>query len=308
MAGPAYQWGHWRFEPTESRLLRDGAIVPLPARTLDLLATLLNRAPRLITKEEILSAVWADAVVEEGNIAFHVAALRKVLDEDDGPSSIETVRGRGYRFVKQLAIHHLPPTEDLRREAVERAMAETIAVQPPAPAEAPVPMPAPAPSTTAQRRADAPWVISALLAMVVIALAVVLWRQSRPEEITIAIQQFEIVNPPAGEENFPDGLRTYLKTKLELAGVKTAEPGEATSLLSGQLHPKDGGFTVTIQLTRSAGNARIWDWSFEVPADADKPTSGQDDARSRLQAVIAMRAAEGLARYLSLSEGVPVTR
>jgi DNA-binding winged helix-turn-helix (wHTH) protein len=121
MAGPAYQWGHWRFEPSECRLLRDGEVVPLQAKSLDLLFTLLRRAPRLVTKEEILAAVWADAIVEEGNIAFHIAALRKVLDESAGPSAIETVRGRGYRFVPDVAVVQLPPTENIKPVIVEAA-------------------------------------------------------------------------------------------------------------------------------------------------------------------------------------------
>ena len=98
MGGPIYAWGPFRFEPTECLLLRDDEPVSLPAKTLDLLATLLRRAPRLVTKEEILTTVWPNAVVEEGNIAFHVAALRKVLDATDQPSTIETVRGRCSRW------------------------------------------------------------------------------------------------------------------------------------------------------------------------------------------------------------------
>lgn len=77
--------------------------VQLPNKTLDLLALLLERAPALVGKEEIFSAVWADAVVEEGNIAVHVASLRKILDRTDATSCIETVRGRGYRFVAKVS-------------------------------------------------------------------------------------------------------------------------------------------------------------------------------------------------------------
>ena len=305
MAGPAYQWGEWRFEPSESRLLRGGVIVALPAKTLDLLATLLNRAPRLVTKEEILATVWTDAMVEEGNIAFHVAALRKVLDEGSETSAIETVRGRGYRFVHELSIHQLPPTENLRRDAVERALAEAGLPPTAAPIAAdrsPTPV-ALQPRKTQQGK----WVLNAFLALAVVALVIIVWRQSHPATI-ITVEQFEIVNPPPGQENFPHGLRTYLKTKLEIAGIKTAEPNEATARLSGQLHPRDGGFVVTLQLTRASDGARIWDWSFEVPRDAELPPTGVDDARSRLQGVISTRAAEGLASYLNLSGSAPVTR
>ena len=306
MAGPAYQWGHWRFEPSESRLLRDGVIVALPGKTLELLAALLNRAPRLVTKEDILATVWANAMVEEGNIAFHVSALRKVLDEGSETPAIETVRGRGYRFVRELSIHQLPPTDTLRRDALERAMAEAGVP----PAGAPIPSAStPAPVTEPSRtRTAGKWVLNAFLALAVVGLTLGVWRQSHLPPLTIAIQPFEIVDPPAGQENFPNGLRAYVKSKLEIAGIKTAEAAEAAALLSGQLHPKDGGFGVTIQLRRASDGAQIWDWSFEVPRDADMPATGQDDARSRLQGVISARAAEGLQRYLNLSADVLVTR
>lgn len=307
MAGPAYQWGHWRFEPSEARLLRDGVVVSLPAKTLDLLFTLLKRAPRLVTKEEILTAVWHDAAVEEGNIAFHVAALRKVLDEDDGESAIETVRGKGYRFVREFAIHQLPPTDALRKDALERAIAEAAAATG---GHAPTASPSPAASSAAppppssHRR----WIIAVLLVVLGGGLGWFQWTQARPEPVSIAVQPFTIVSPPAGQENFPDGLRTYLTTKMALAGITIADQEGASSLLSGQLQPLDGGFRVTVQLTRRSDNARVWDWSFVVPADANMPREGVDDARSRLQDVIAARAAEGLSSYLKASADVLVTR
>lgn len=103
MSGLVFRWNGWSFEPAEWRLLNAASEpVQLPNKTLDLLALLLERAPALVAKEEIMAAVWGDAVVEEGNIAFHVASLRKVLDETDASSCIETVRGRGYRFVAPL--------------------------------------------------------------------------------------------------------------------------------------------------------------------------------------------------------------
>ncbi len=277
MAAAAYQWAHWRFEPSEFRLLRDGVVVPVPAKTLDLLYTLLKRAPRLVTKDEILTSVWPDAAVEAGNIAFHIAALRKMLDEDKGASAIETVRGKGYRFIRELAIHQLPPTEALRREALARAWAE-----------------ASTPSPVNNRRR----LIAALAIVLVGSLGVFAWLRSRLEPFSIAVQPFDIVEPQPGQENFPDGLRSYLTTKMELAGVTIRPLESATAVLSGQLHPLDDRFRVTVQLTRRVDNTREWDWSFDVPLDTDMPSEGQDDARSRLQDAIATRAAEGVRSYV----------
>jgi hypothetical protein len=90
---------------------------------------------------------------------------------------------------------------------------------------------------------------------------------------------------------------------MQLSGIAVEQPGSATAVLSGQLHPGDSGFRVTVQLTRAGDGLRVWDWSFDVPRDIDKPPpgAGPDDERSRLQAVIAVRASEGVRNYLSLS-------
>lgn len=103
MSSGVFRWGPWTFERTEWRLShRESGPVLLPNKTLELLALFLDCAPSLVEKGEILARVWSGATVEEGNIAFHVASLRRVLDAEGEPSCIETVRARGYRFVAPL--------------------------------------------------------------------------------------------------------------------------------------------------------------------------------------------------------------
>jgi tetratricopeptide (TPR) repeat protein len=67
---------------------------------MDLLVQLVRRAGALVTKRELLEAVWPDAFVEEGIVAVHVSALRKALGDQRQPASyIQTVSRSGYRFV-----------------------------------------------------------------------------------------------------------------------------------------------------------------------------------------------------------------
>jgi TolB-like protein len=79
-----------------------GQFVPIAigARALDVLAVLVERPGELVTKEEIMTAVWRRSVVENANLTVQIAALRRVLDQGraDG-SCIQTVAVRGYRFV-----------------------------------------------------------------------------------------------------------------------------------------------------------------------------------------------------------------
>jgi len=283
-------WDEWRFEPTECRLTRDGAVVPMPAKTLDLLATLLRRAPRLVTKEEILTAVWPDATVEEGNIAFHVAALRKILDADDGPSPIENVRGRGYRFVHDVAILQLPLTATVQQRIAE-----------PRPAAQPKP----------PRRA--PWRALAVAGILIAALVVTMIMRARPEEWSVVVMPFTVVDSATGEGLVP-GLAQYIVLQLENTGIRAVtlaggpsgeQPRDAAArlganaLLAGTLQQVPAGWRVTVELVRTRDGSREWTWGFEVANDVDRPTEpGPDDVRSRLQGAIGGRIAAGLQRRL----------
>ena len=70
------------------------------SRALAVLSVLVERSGHLVSKEEIMAAVWGPTVVENANLTVQIAALRRVLDEgrSDG-SCIQTVAGRGYRFI-----------------------------------------------------------------------------------------------------------------------------------------------------------------------------------------------------------------
>jgi adenylate cyclase len=82
-----------------SRQTADGDLVPVTvgSRALEVLRLLIDRPGDLVSKEEIMNAVWPGTVVEGANITVQISALRRVLDE--GRNFIQTVPGRGYRFV-----------------------------------------------------------------------------------------------------------------------------------------------------------------------------------------------------------------
>jgi DNA-binding winged helix-turn-helix (wHTH) protein len=89
---------------SERLLTRDGAVVPLGARALDILLALMARAGVVIEKRDLMAQVWPDATVDEGSLRFHITNLRKVLgDGKDGAQYIATHAGHGYAFVAPLA-------------------------------------------------------------------------------------------------------------------------------------------------------------------------------------------------------------
>jgi len=70
------------------------------ARALDVLAVLLRQPGALVTKDVIMQQVWPDTAVEANNLTVQITALQKVLDGGrPSESCIQTVAGRGYRFV-----------------------------------------------------------------------------------------------------------------------------------------------------------------------------------------------------------------
>jgi TolB-like protein len=93
-----YRFGSFTIDADERQLTKGDERLALPPKTFDVLLVLVRQAGRLVTKRDLLQAVWPDSFVEEGILAVHVSTLRKVLDSRDGARSIETVSRSGYRF------------------------------------------------------------------------------------------------------------------------------------------------------------------------------------------------------------------
>ena len=95
-----YEFGPFRLDPAERLLLRDQQPVPLKPKAFDLLVLLVERHGRLLTKQQLMDALWPETSVEEGNLTHTISTLRKALgDGHDGDQFVETVPTRGYRFV-----------------------------------------------------------------------------------------------------------------------------------------------------------------------------------------------------------------
>lgn len=91
----SFRFGDFLLSTEERKLSRDCIELPLGARAFDMLSFMVENRHRVLTKEEILDAVWPDIAVEESNLTVQVSALRKVL----GPKALATIPGRGYQFV-----------------------------------------------------------------------------------------------------------------------------------------------------------------------------------------------------------------
>jgi len=103
--GHFYEFGQFRLDSAERRLLYENQAVPLPPKSFDLLVFLLENHSRLVTKSQIFESVWAGSFVEESNLTVSVSAIRRALGEKDVDTPyIETVPKAGYRFVAPVRI------------------------------------------------------------------------------------------------------------------------------------------------------------------------------------------------------------
>lgn len=114
MTATGYQFGGFRFDPVTYRVARGADPLELTPKLLDLLLYFLERPATLITKEELLDALWPDANVTENALAQAVSELRQGLGDDAAaPQFIRTVARRGYRFIAPVtAITERQPAPD----------------------------------------------------------------------------------------------------------------------------------------------------------------------------------------------------
>ncbi|MFL6237109.1 MAG: winged helix-turn-helix domain-containing protein [Thermoanaerobaculia bacterium] len=94
-----YRFGPFELDASEHSLQAAGRPVALTRRAFDTLLYLVRHPGRLVTRDELIAAVWGDTIVEEGNLHWTISAVRKALAQESAESWIETVRGLGYRFL-----------------------------------------------------------------------------------------------------------------------------------------------------------------------------------------------------------------
>lgn len=102
--GPAsptiYEFGPFVLDTLQHALLKDGKLVALTPKTYDTLLLLVQNHGRMMSKDELMKALWPDSFVEEANVTQQVSMIRKALGEaSSDPHYILTIPARGYRFV-----------------------------------------------------------------------------------------------------------------------------------------------------------------------------------------------------------------
>ena len=105
-----FVFGPFRLDMRDERLWRGQIVLPLRHKTLGVLHALVARAGQLLTKEALLAGVWPETAVSETVLTVAIRELRRVLeDQARCPQFIETVHGRGYRFMAPVTLMEPSP-------------------------------------------------------------------------------------------------------------------------------------------------------------------------------------------------------
>src|ERR1700681_1005179 len=119
--GYLYRFGQFALNSRKRTLSRADSPVSLTPKAFDVLLFLVQNPNRLVTKEELLQAVWGDTFVEDGNLTQYISHLRKALgDNSEDTRLIVTIARKGYQFTADVTVAE---EEDTEKHATLRAAA-----------------------------------------------------------------------------------------------------------------------------------------------------------------------------------------
>jgi TolB-like protein/DNA-binding winged helix-turn-helix (wHTH) protein/tetratricopeptide (TPR) repeat protein len=278
-----YRFGPFVLDPSAYELRRDGRRVRLERRPLDLLLLMVERHGQLVTHAEIARRLWGEDVFVEIEAGIHTAVrkVRQALgDSADAPAFLESVPGRGYRFV--AALH----------QAESASVATPTAAPLPAPHSAP---PAAVPPPTSRPDAGAAaaprWrslTLAALLAVVVAAATSSLGLSDPPSTgLVIGVLPFGNPSGIVALTHVADGLSDELSVslgqidpeRLRVVGRTTMrryrDGGQAidaigrdvgaTHVVEGSVRAEAERVRVTASLVRTVDQTQGWAASFDRP-------------------------------------------
>jgi len=127
-----YRFEPFVLDPGRRTLSRADSPVSLTSKAFDVLFFLVQNPNRLVTKEELLQAVWGETFVEEGNLTQYVSHLRKALgDNSEDARLIVTIARKGYQFAADVIVDDAPGTAKqaaVHVSTVESSLARTQGV------------------------------------------------------------------------------------------------------------------------------------------------------------------------------------
>ncbi len=230
---------------------RDGKVIDLPELSFRLLVALATRAPAMVSKDELIAAVWCEVVVSDETLMQRISLLRQSLgDDSQNPRYIASVRGRGYRL--------MAPVES--------------GTTPDHPAQTPN-----------SRR----WLLGAAICLLILtAIGLTIGPQDEPRPATIstlAVLPFSDLSEDKNFGFFADGMQEELLARLarieevsvlsrtsveRFRGTTDSIPDISSSLnadgiIEGSVRLSDNRLRITVQLIAGETDEHLWAESYE---------------------------------------------
>jgi TolB-like protein/DNA-binding winged helix-turn-helix (wHTH) protein/TPR repeat protein len=283
-----YRFGQFVLDSQKRTLSRADSPISLTPKAFDVLLFLAQNPNRLVTKEELLRAVWGDTIVEEGNLTQYISHLRKALgDNSEDTRLIVTIARKGYQFTANVTVAEAAETVGqaaVQITTVESSQANTQAV-------------VENPADEAAPRAPRHWRKAALVgasAVLLVAVCFAFWwhfrvqTPPRPQKVMLAVLPFENLTGDPNKEYLADGLTEETISQLgrlnpELLGViaRTSVMGykhkderldqigrdlSVQYVLENSLRENGDRLRLTAQLIQVKDQTHLWSQDYDYPA------------------------------------------
>lgn len=117
MASPIYRFSEFRLDPARRELWRGDEHVSLPPKAFDCLLFLIENRDRVVTRDELISAVWRKPFVEEVQVSQRIMHARQAIGDSSHESQfIRTVHGYGYCWIAETEELPATPSSPVARQ------------------------------------------------------------------------------------------------------------------------------------------------------------------------------------------------
>jgi len=287
-----YEFGAFRLDVAEHSLSEDGKPVALKPKVFETLVLLVRNAGHLLPKQELMSRLWPDAVVDETNLNRNVWLIRRALGGNgESADYIETVPRVGYRFVGDVRRIGELAEAPVAVVTAPTAPSGPTALPAPDPEPAPEPLPGAVEETPAPHRHSVIALAAAILAIA--AIAGLAWRLRRPPAMavsavsdprpTISVLGFRNVSGRPDLDWIGTALSEMVQTELAPGSTYRLMPVETSERLRRALSLERPGSLSTeslARLRRAAAVDRVVGGSYASSG------SGPNDSRIRIDVLV----------------------
>jgi DNA-binding winged helix-turn-helix (wHTH) protein/TolB-like protein/Tfp pilus assembly protein PilF len=279
--------GDWRASAATNELSRAGETVRIEPKAMEVLALLAARGGDVVSRKELLAAVWPGVIVGDEALTQSVIKLRRALgDNPRAPAYIETISKRGYRLIAPVrACDEGPraPARARRRLATGWLAAAALVALVPAGAYI---WRAFAPPAPVEDAAEA-------------------WDDPRGGVFTVSVLPFEALGSSAGQADLARGIGSDLMTDLSrvqalrliAAAAGAPAPRSARYLVSGSVERAADMLRINVRLTDNRTGQQLWSERYERPYG--DLFALQDEISRRLSAILPVKLDEAARRGIA---------